>query len=463
VGTYTESVGGVVLDSPFRESSDRLTVWMSRLMKIRIGIMPLPAFAIIACIVFGASLVEIKKGSGFVSALPADMLGGFAVIMVMGWLLAEIGNRIPVLKDIGGPAILSLFVPSAMLAYGVFNPAMNAATVAVMKTSNFLYFYISCLVSGSMLGMNRKVLIQGFLRMFVPLLVGTIAATVVGIAVGLLFGYTPYRTFFFILIPIMSGGIGEGILPLSAGYSELGILGQSQGELIAMLIPSALIGNVVAIVLAGVLNRIGQKYEQYSGKGLLVRTGHDNELLKEMGEVKAIELPLMGCGMLMACAFWILGGLLAPYTGIPGPILMILGAALAKVSSLVPERMELGAAQMYKFIAGNLTYPLLVGLGVLYVPWGNLANAFTFGYFCICAAAVTSLVVSGWFMGRVLNMYPVESAAVTACHSGLGGTGDVAILSACNRMGLIPFAQISTRIGGAFMVVLGVFAIKFFG
>jgi malate:Na+ symporter len=60
-------------------------------------------------------------------------------------------------------------------------------------------------------------------------------------------------------------------------------------------------------------------------------------------------------------------------------------------------------------------------------------------------------------------MYPVESAAVTACHSGLGGTGDVAILSACNRMGLIPFAQISTRIGGAFMVVFGVFAIKFFG
>ena len=262
VGAHSELVSEVVLDRLYRESPARQVGFISRLMKFRIGIMPLPAFVIIACIVFGASLVKITKGSSVVSALPADMLGGFAVIMVMGWLLAEIGSRIPLLKDIGGPAILSLFVPSAMLAYGVFNPAMNAATVAVMKTSNFLYFYISCLVSGSMLGMNRQVLIQGFLRMFVPLLVGTIAATVVGIAVGLLFGYTPYRTFFFILIPIMGGGIGEGILPLSAGYSELGILGKSQGELIAMLIPSALIGNVVAIVLAGVLNRIGQKYEQ---------------------------------------------------------------------------------------------------------------------------------------------------------------------------------------------------------
>jgi len=463
VSNFSESNNEAVLDNPGAKLCEVQANLFYRLMSYKIGVMPLPAFAVIACIVLSASLIEIKKGSGVVSALPADMLGGFALIMVMGWFLGHVGSRIPVLKEIGGPAILSLFVPSAMLAYGWFNPAMNAATVAIMKTSNFLYFYISCLVCGSMLGMNRKVLIQGFMRMFIPLLVGTIAATVVGISVGMLFGYTPFHTFFFILIPIMGGGIGEGILPLSMGYAELGVMGKAQGDLIAMLIPAALIGNVVAIISAGVLNRIGNMYQRYSGKGLLVRTGDDNELLKEMGTEKPIELPLMGCGMLMACSFWILGGVLAPSTGIPGPILMILGAALAKVFKVVPARIELGASQMYKFIAGNLTYPLLVGLGILYVPWKDLISAFTFGYFCICASSVISMILSGWFIGRFLNMYPVESAAVTACHSGLGGTGDVAILSACDRMGLMPFAQISTRIGGACMVVVAIFAIKIFG
>ena len=56
----------------------------SRLMKYRLGIVPLPAFLIIATIVLLASQVEIMKEGKAVSALPADMLGGFAVIMVFG-------------------------------------------------------------------------------------------------------------------------------------------------------------------------------------------------------------------------------------------------------------------------------------------------------------------------------------------------------------------------------------------
>ena len=67
---------------------------------------------------------------------------------------------------------------------------------------------------------------------------------------------------------------------------------------------------------------------------------------------------------------------------------------------------------------------------------------------------VATLMATGAFVGRLLNMYPIEAAIVNACHSGQGGTGDVAILTAANRMQLMPFAQIATRIGGAITVTL---------
>ena len=61
---------------------------------------------------------------------------------------------------------------------------------------------------------------------------------------------------------------------------------------------------------------------------------------------------------------------------------------------------------------------------------------------------------TGFVVGRLMKMYPIDTAIVNACHSGQGGTGDVAILTAANRMQLMPFAQIATRIGGAIVVTV---------
>ncbi|VVE72911.1 malate permease [Pandoraea anapnoica] len=422
----------------------------SPMSKFTIGGAPLPMFVAIA-VITGLAAVTGR--------LPADMIGGFAVLMIAGMLLGEIGGAIPVFKHIGGPAILCLFVPAALLGNGLMDDAILKAITVTMKTANLQYLYIACLVAGSMLGMNRKILIQGFLKMFVPLLIGTLAAIAAGCLTGLLFGFSPRHTFFFIVMPILGGGIGEGILPLSIGYSE--ITGETQGHLIATMVPAALIGNVVAILSAGLLKRFGEKRPQYNGNGMLVRSGEDRALLEGQNAEQALDLRLMGHGLLLACTLFILGALLAPVTGIPGPVLMIVAAAVLKVSRLIPESMETGAYQMYKFMSTNLTFAILVGLGTLFVSWDKLVGAFSTAYFVICASTVIAMVVSGFFVGMWLKMFPVESAIVTACHSGLGGTGDVAILSSSNRMGLMPFAQISTRIGGAGMVVIATLLMKF--
>lgn len=417
-------------------------------MAMRVGPLPLPLYLSLAAIAVAAAIAH---------RLPNDLIGGLAVMMLSGFLLGELGKRIPVLKHIGGSAILCLFVPSALLGYKLFDPDMLKALAMAMKTANLQYLYIACLVVGSILGMNHKVLVQGFLRMFIPLLVGTLGAVAAGMLVGLLSGYTPGHTFFYIIIPILGGGIGEGILPLSIGYSEMTRIPQAQ--IVATLIPAALIGNVVAILLAGLLNFYGKKRPRFSGNGMLVKTGEDREWLAAQHEAP-INLSLMGSGLLLTCSFFTLGSLFAPITGIPGPILMIITAALVKVSKVMPAQMELGAYQMYQFMTSNLTYAILVGLGTLFVPWNQMVASVTPGYVLLCAAIVLAMVASGFGIGLLLKMYPVESAIVAACHSGLGGTGDVAILSAANRMEMMPFAQISTRIGGASMIVLATLLMK---
>lgn len=425
--------------------------WLTKIAGIKVGVIPLPLYVVLAILIYAAAVY---------GKVPTDMIGGFAVIMILGIFLGDVGLRVPILKDIGGPAILSLFVPSIMVFYNWINPNSLEAVTVLMKKSNFLYLYISCLVAGSILGMNRKILVQGFMRMFIPLVLGTLAAVAAGLLVGSLFGYSMYNTFFFIIIPIIGGGIGEGILPLSLAYSE--ILNQSQATYISQMIPAAIIGNVVAIIGAGIMKRLGEKRPELTGNGMLVKSGKDNDLVKELKDDRQIDFSLMGAGLLLACSFFIFGHLASKFVGIPGPILMIFGAALVKYLKLLPAKMEQGAYHLYKFVSGTLTWPLMVGLGMLYIPMKDVAAVLTPAYIAICAAVVIAMVTSGYFVGKLMNMYPVESAIVTGCHSGLGGTGDVAILSASNRMELMPFAQISTRIGGASTIVIATLLMQYF-
>lgn len=410
--------------------------------KMNINTMPMALFMTISAIVFI---------SAYASYLPKNMIGGLAVIMTMGFVLSHIGRHIPVLKDIGGPAILCLMVPSVLVYFGIFQINTLDTVHLLMKEANLLYFVIASLVVGSILGMNRVVLIQGMTRMFIPLVVGTITAVATGLLVGKLFGFSLYHTFFFIIVPIIGGGIGEGILPLSLAYSA--ILGQAPDVYVAQLAPAAVVGNIFAIICAGVLARIGMRRKDLNGEGMLIRSAQDNAVFTSQEGPKQADFQLMGGGLLMTCAFFIVGGLFEKVVHIPGPVLMILIAVMCKYAQVIPSKMEQGAHSWYKFVSTTLVWPLMIGLGMLYVPLESVVAVFSVGYVVVCGSVVLSMAAISFIIAPYLNMYPVEASIVTSCHSGLGGTGDVAILSASNRMSLMPFAQIATRIGGASTVI----------
>jgi Na+/citrate or Na+/malate symporter len=116
---------------------------------------------------------------------------------------------------------------------------------------------------------------------------------------------------------------------------------------------------------------------------------------------------------------------------------------------------------VYKFFRTAVTYPILFAVGVAITPWQELVNAFTTNLLVI-VSTVSALVATGFLVGKKIGMHPIDVAIVSCCQSGQGGTGDVAILTAGNRMSLMPFAQIATRIGGAINVSLGLLFLSHF-
>ncbi|MFC9362773.1 2-hydroxycarboxylate transporter family protein [Rhodococcus sp. NPDC057014] len=410
------------------------------------------------------TLTAIVMVAGLFDSIPKNMIGGLAVIVGLGMLLGPLGNRLPIVSKIGGGALVCLMTPSILVYFGVFNDNTLDAVHSLMKEANFLYFVICTLVVGSILGMSRTVMVGGLIKIFPPLVLGTAVAVSVGIGVAMAFGYDFHRALFFIVVPILGGGIGEGVIPLSAAYASA--LGGESGDYIAQLIPAAIIGNIVAIIGAGVLRRIGERRPHLDGGGRLVKTGGADDLLSpgdDAAEQESSTSPHYAMGVLTICSLFVLGTLLEHLVHLPAPVLVILISVICKLFDVFPASVEDSARGVYTIISGYFIYPVMIGLGLLYVPLNNVIDVISIGYVITCTAVVLSMVLVGFFVGKAIGMYPVDASLVTVCHSGLGGTGDVAILSASNRMNLMPFAQISTRLGGVTTVVSAASLVRILG
>src|SRR5260221_6645371 len=416
-------------------------------MDTRIGIIPVPIYVMLFALIVGFVYTGDIKGE-------ISMM--IAVLVIGGFTCAEIGKRMPVLRSIGAAAIFATFIPSALAYYKLLPPQIEKSVVEFTKYTNFLYLFIACIIVGSMLGMDRQVLVKGFLKIFVPLAAGSLAAGIVGTLVGTLLGLGAYHTFFFIVVPIMGGGIGEGAIPLSVGYSE--ILNQPPGDLFAQILPPVMLGSLTAILLAGFLNFVGKRYPHLTGEGRLQPDEHDEmdpareEVEDETGGF--MDVSTIAAAGLAAITLYLMGVMCHRLFGLPAPVAMLFLAVLAKLTSAVSPHLQQGGFVVYKFFSTAVTYPLLFAIGVSLTPWDKLVAAFNIPNMITIFFTVATLMATGAFVGRLLNMYPIESAIVNACHSGQGGTGDVAILTAANRMQLMPFAQIATRIGGAITVTL---------
>ncbi|WP_017798451.1 2-hydroxycarboxylate transporter family protein [Oceanobacillus kimchii] len=397
------------------------------------------------------TIIAIYSGS-----LPAGMIGSLLVMIVIGELLGFVGDRTPIVRTfLGGGAIVAIFGSAFMVYSGILPEYVVTGVTDFMTTGGFLDFYIAALITGSILGMSSKLLVKVGVRFFVPIFGAIIGAIILAAIIGSIVGFTIQDAILVLTLPIMGGGMGAGAVPMSQIYSEL--LGNSPSYYISMLVPALALGNVFAIVLASVLNLIGKKYPSLTGNGQII------EGVTEEKKEQKYDIKLMGAGLLAAIAFFTIGSVLGDFLPIHAYAIMIILVALTKIANILPKTVLDGASQWYQFVASNWTLALLFGIGVAYTDLNTVIEALTLQYILTVFAVVLGAILGAGLLGKLVGFYPIE-AAITGglCMANMGGTGDVAVLSASKRMELMPFAQISSRLGGAIILLITGLIIQMF-
>lgn len=424
-----------------------------------------------------ATLVLIAT---FVGVLPGGMIGAIPLMIILGAILDKIGNNTPIIKDFfGGGPIVVIFGSAALFTaynlsasgagvepetFALFPEYSSKIIVQFMKGGAFLKFYIAILITGSILGMNRNLLIKAAVRYLPAILGGVICAlALVGIT-GFLIGYGAKEAILYIGVPIMGGGMGAGAVPLSEIFAEN--FSVDPKEMMSKMVPALALGNAMAIVVGSLLNKIGKIKPSITGEGKLMKINESEfsgkEIEKTMKDETKVDYHLIGIGVFIASTFFVFGNLLHKVIpGIHTYALMIISVAIIKALGLMPKKYENGAFQAFQLIMITMTPALLVGIGVAYTDLMQVVDALSLNYILLVSMTVIGSVIGSGFVGKIVGFYPIESSITAGlCMANMGGTGDVAVLSASKRMQLMPFAQISSRLGGAFILILATMLLK---
>lgn len=428
-----------------------------RVLDIRIGIVPLPIYILLVAII-AAIVLSGGALAGHAGKMPSDILVSVAILAVGGFTCGELGKRLPVLRNIGAAAILATFLPSFLVYAHLIPQPLIASTKEFYKTSNILYLYIACIIVGSVLGMERRALIHGAMKIFGPLVSGVIVAAIFGTLFGTALGLGMYHTFFYIIVPMMGGGIGEGVIPISIGYALL--TGGDQGSILAEIMPMVMMGSFTCIMMAGVLNWYGNRKPQLTGNGRLTDEGNIAAAKTSSGTIDATTVAAAG---VTAVAFYLVGVLAQNAFDFPAPLVMLFLAFGLKAINAISPKLEEGGRVVQKFFATAVTYPVLFSVGVSITPWEKLVGAFTLLNIVVIVATVLVLISTSFLVAKRMRMYPIDAAVVCSCSAAQGGTGDVAILTSANRLTLLPFCSIATRLGGACMVTFALMLMRFLG
>lgn len=424
---------------------------MNKLKTMTISGISLPLYLFFMVVIFSA--IALNK-------LPLNMVGISILLVALGHLLYFIGEKLPIMNSyLGGGSVFTLLGATLLASFHLVpTKVIDAVSDFMGGGFGFLDFYIAALICGSILGMNRNLLVKASTK-FIPVALITMVVGFFSVGlVGMLLGNGFADSVMYVSLPMMSGGMGAGITPLSQIYAD-GLANGNQAAIFSQLAPAVTFGNILAIIGALFIAKAFAK-TKYNGHGTLI-----NATKEELEKPKiTLDAQQIGVGMLFSFSLLVVGAILSDFfPKIHEYAFMIVIVFILKALNIVPKKLEDSVVMFNNVVMTNLTHAVLAGIGLALIDLSTLASAFTWQFVVLCLTSVVSMGAASWFFGMVLGMYPVETAiGAGMINNSMGGTGNIAVLSASDRMEMIAFAQMANRLCGAIVLILGGILIRFF-
>lgn len=436
---------------------------MKTKIKFKVCGLPLKYFVpfflvVIFCTYFGY-MPTVTLGSGDGAMTGVGMVGTLAFLMSVGGLFFWIGSAIPVLNNyLGGSVLVSMFAPAILKYFGLL-PESIVNGVAMLMKYGLQDVYIATLLCGSILYMDRKIILGAVAR-YLPAIIGS-QVFALGFCVlgGLVTGYGPWDALFNIAAPTMSGGSGGAITTIPTLYTNLS--GQDFMSQAGMYLCYVSIANVVAIVIGAATKPVLAKFG-------LVSPDADPAILRKAGATmeteSSIKIPsessdyvaVLG-GIFMCLAVYLAGNILGKLPGtkvIAGLAWAIILAIIIKCTGVIDDETSYHTVWGMNLLLRGLLPAIVAGIGINSLDIGAMVSYFSPAALLIIVLGVVGAYVGAILFGHLFGLWGYESGVTAGlCCCNIGGSGDIAVLTACDRMSLLAFASISTRIGGALMVV----------
>lgn len=431
---------------------------MEKLLKTKIYGTELPVFLFFAAVIIACA---------FMGIIPNQMIGAIAVLFTIGIVLGEIGDRTPIWNSYCGGGALLAFIGAGLLNYfGLLPECVTKNAAGWINEYSFLNVFISCLIVGSLVGMDRKVLMKSG-SLFIPTILASIAGSaLLGVLGGLLFGKSPIEMITAYVLPIMGGGAGAGAIPMAQVYAD--VTGSDSSSYLSFALAILALANIVAILFGVVMDLVGKAFPKLAGGDRLLRD-ESKELHVEHEAEMPITMDDIAAAIFLISGFFMLGQLTAKKilpsimgVSIPNFAYMIIFAALANILNLIPEHLRIAMKRVQQFGGSKLVWIQMAGMGIAAIDFHTMLSVLTIPNLLLVILIVVGAILGSALFGHLVGFYAVESGITAGlCMANMGGAGDLAVLGAAKRMNLMSYAQVSSRIGGAIILLIGSVAFSF--